>query len=548
MKTSLMAFLCLTFSTLSPLITLGQNGNQLFDSLTTNAYPKDGPGAVIYLSKGNQLIYTKAFGKANIELDVDMKSDYVFRLGSVTKQFTACTILKLEEQGRLSLSDDIRKYLPDFPEKQKKISIEALLTHTSGVINYTGLPAFTEELKRKDLTPKQLIDLFKDEPLEFEPGSDYKYSNSGYVLLGYIIEKITGKPYGAYINELIFKPLGMTNSYDDNPAMLINGRVSGYVKRNGRYQNADYLSMTLPYAAGSLASTAGDLQKWYTALYDGKFLKPEILNKAFTSYQLNNGRMTGYGFGWEIGNVQGTPSVKHVGVVNGFFTYVAYLPEKNLSISILRNCDSPADPDILASKMLAAALGKPYDYTAINITTSELEVYQGIYKLTNGGENSIRVQDGNLMYYHLGGPKTRLIPYKKDHFVLENSLTSLNFEKDHSGKVVSFGITNTGLPNTGIRQNTRLLAQKKISVPVKLMQSYTGKYQFNPGPIFEVILENNTLYGQVGNDRKVLVPFARHKFFARDLDASIIFNMDVKGNIISLTKIQNNEMIAKKMQ
>ncbi|MCX2452042.1 serine hydrolase [Pedobacter sp. PLR] len=547
MKTSLMAALCLIFSTLAPLVTQGQNGDQLFDSLAANIYLKDGPGAVIYLSKGPQLIYNKAFGKANIELDVDMKSDHVFRLGSITKQFTACAILKLAEQGKLSLSDDIRKYIPDFPKKQKMISIKALLTHTSGVINYSGLPSFTEELKRKDLAPKQLVDLFKDEPLEFEPGSDYKYSNSGYILLGYIVEKITGKPYGEYIDETIFKPLGMTNSYYDSPGMLITGRVSGYVQRKGRYQNADYLSMTLPYAAGSLASSAGDLQKWYSALYDGKFLKPEILNKAHTSYQLSNGRLTGYGYGWETGNVQGTPSVKHVGVVNGFFTYVAYLPKKNLFIAILRNCDNPADPDILASKMLAAALGKPYDYKAITMTTSELEAYQGIYKLANGGEYYVRMLEGNLMYYYLGGPRIRLIPYKKDHFVLENSLTSLNFEKDQNGKIVGVAITGTGLPNTGTRKNTRLQARKKISVPVKLMQSYPGKYQFNPGPVFEVVLENNTLYGKVGNDRKELVPFAKHKFFARDLDASIIFNLDAKGNVISLTKIQNSEMSAKKM-
>ncbi|WP_316838879.1 serine hydrolase domain-containing protein [Pedobacter gandavensis] len=410
MKTSLMAMLCLIFSMLAPLITMGQNENELFDALIGNAYPKDGPGAVIYLSKGGELIYKKAFGKANIELDVDMKSDHVFRLGSVTKQFTACAILTLEEQGELSLSDDIRKYIPDFPQKQKMISIEALLTHTSGIVNYSGLPSFTAVLKRKDLTPKQLVDLFKDEPLEFEPGSNYKYSNSGYILLGYIIEKITGKPYGTYIEETIFKPLGMTNSYYDNQTKLISGRVSGYVHRNGHYQNAEYLSMTLPYAAGSLLSTAEDLQKWYAALYDGKFLKAERLLKAHTSYQLNKERLTGYGYGWEIGNVQGIPSVKHVGVVNGFFCYVAYLPEKKMFISILRNCDSPDNPDILASKMLALALGKPYDYKAFTMTRSELEAYQGIYKSANGPDHYIRLQDGNLMYYYLGGPRTRLIP------------------------------------------------------------------------------------------------------------------------------------------
>ncbi|MBC8985239.1 beta-lactamase family protein [Pedobacter sp. N36a] len=162
--------------------------------------------------------------------------------------------------------------------------------------------------------------------------------------------------------------------------------ISRYEQKNGRYQNAAYLSMTLSYAAGSLASTAEDLQKWYTALYDGKFLKPELLHKAYTSYRLSNGTLTGYGYGWETGNVQGIPSVKYIGVINGFYTYAAYLPEKNLSISILRNCDHPADPDILASKMLAIALGKPYDYKTMMMAISKLEAYQGVYKLANPGE------------------------------------------------------------------------------------------------------------------------------------------------------------------
>lgn len=547
MKTSLRALLCLAFSFLIPVITLGQHTVSLFDSLAAGQFPKDGPGAVVLLSRADQVLYKKAFGKADIELDVDMQPGNVFRLGSITKQFTACAILRLEEEGRLSTADDIRKYIPDFPNKNKVITIEALLTHTAGVKNYTGLASFTEEMKRRDLTPTQLIALFKDEPLDFEPGSDYRYSNSGYILLGYIIEKVTGMPYGAYIEDTIFKAAGMKNSYYDSPTKLIMGRVPGYTQKNGRYQNADYLSMTLPYAAGSLVSTAADLQKWYSALHDGKILSAASLKKAHTSYNLSNGRLTGYGYGWETGNVQGSSSVKHVGVVNGFFTYAAYLPKENLSVVILRNCDSPAEPDILASKLLAAALGKPYQYKPIELRTSELEVYQGVYTLETGGEYSVRVQDGNLMYYYLGGPKTRLIPYGKDHFVLENSLTSFSFEKDPTGKVNGFSINGTGLPGKALRKNVKLVAQKRISVSPEWMQSFVGKYQFNPGPVFEIVLENGTLYGQVGKDRKELVPFAKYKFFARDLDATIIFNTDNKGKIISLTKIQNSEMIAKKL-
>ncbi len=549
MKTSLRALLCLSFFILAPAITNAQVNTNIIDSLvaieglTNNAH-----GTVIYLSSGDKVLYQKAFGKANVELDVDMKVDHVFRIGSISKQFTACAILKLMEQGKLSLGDDIRKYIPDFPQKNEIITIEALLTHTAGIINYTGLSGFTEEMKRKDLSPKQLIDLFKDEPLAFKPGTAYKYSNSGYVLLGYMIERLTGKTYGEYIDEVIFKPLEMKNSYYDSPTKLIAGRVPGYVLRNGQYRNADFLSMTLPYAAGSLVSNPADIQKWYNALHNGQFLKPETLIKAFSSFKLSNGTSTGYGYGWEVGNVQGSASVKHVGVVNGFFTYAAYLPQENLSISIFRNCESAAELDIIASKILAFALGKPYHFRKITLTALEMEDYQGVYKLENGGEYTIRLEDGNLMYYYQGGIKTPLNAYEKGHFTLGNTLTSFHFTKDSFGKINGFTIDGTGVAYKASRKNIKVEAQKKMSIPTKLLQRYTGRYQFSPGPVFEVVLEGDKLFGQVGNDKKELIPFAAHQFFARYLDASIIFNMDAKGNVMSLTKIQNSEMIAKRLQ
>jgi CubicO group peptidase (beta-lactamase class C family) len=545
MKTSLLASLCLIFSLFIPVIAIGQVNSRQFDSLTNGQFAKDGPGAVVQISKGDQVLYQKAFGKANIELDVAMTPEQVFRLGSVTKQFTAVLILKLQEQGKLSLQDDIRKYIPDFLEKRNVITIEALLTHTSGVINYTGLPSFTEELKRRDLSPKQLVDLFKSEPLEYVPGTDYKYSNSGYILLGYIIEQVTGKTYAEFVQETIFKPLGMDHSYYDSPTTIITGRAAGYVQRNGVYRNADYLSMTLPYAAGSLMSTAGDLQKWYSGLHDGKLLNLETLKKAHTSFQLNSGRLTGYGYGWETGNVHGSPSVKHVGVVNGFFTYVAYLPQENLSISILRNCDSPYDPDILASKLLALALGKPYDYRPLSLKPAEMESYQGVYAVKNAGKYSVRLQDGALMYYYLGGNKTRLVPIGKNQFLLENSPNTITFTWGDQGEITGFVSAGTGMAGGAVLEK-QLTAQPKINVALKQLQAYAGKYQFNPGPLFEVVLDRGILYGQVGNDRKELVPFCKHQFYARDLDAVIVFTVDANGKVVSLTKTQNSDMVARR--
>lgn len=547
MKISFMALLCFRFSILLPRIGVAQKNVSLFDSIVKNELPNNAPGTVIYLTKGDEILYKNTFGKANIELDVDMQLDAVFRIGSITKQFTACAILKLVEQGKVSLQDDIRKYIPDFPTKSNMITIEALLTHTAGIKNYTGLSTFTEELKRKDLSPTALINLFKDEALEYEPGTNYKYSNSGYVLLGNIIEKVTGQSYATYIEEHIFKPLGMRHSYFDDPVKIIKGRVSGYSQKNGNYQNTNFLSMTLPYAAGSLASTPEDIQIWYNALSNGLFLKPETLKNAFTSFRLTNGRLTGYGYGWEIGNVKGTPSVKHTGVINGFYTYVAYLPEEQIAISIFRNSDNPTDLDILGSKLLAISLGKPYTTHEVMLTTTQLASYQGLYKLDNDDEYIIRLEDGNLMYYTLGGTKTRLIPIAKDQFILGNSLITLNFNEKERSKEAHFVMTGTGISVNGYLKNNEITLYNSIKIPLKLLQQYVGSYQFNPGPVFKVILENNKLYGQVGDDKKELVAFARHKFFARNLDASIIFLVDSKNMVTGLNKIQNSEMKAQKL-
>lgn len=537
-----MAFLCLVCSLFNPVTGICQD-ERTFDSLLTASLKTGGPGAVVLIAKDTEVLYRKAFGKANLELDVDMQPDHVFRLGSVTKQFTACAILRLAEEGRLSLQDDIRRFIPDFPHPDKKITIESLLTHTSGVKNYTGLPRFSE-VKRRDLSPKELVDIFRNEPLDFEPGDRFSYSNSGYVLLGYIIEQVTGKSYAAYINETFFQPLGMSSAYYDNASTLIPHRASGYKPVNGGYANADFLSMTLPYAAGSLASGVDDLFKWYRALSGGQVISKANLEKAQTSYRLKNGRLTGYGYGWAIGNVQGSPVIKHVGIINGFVTAVVYQPAEKLFVTILANYENAPDADMLTSRILAILMHKPYNYREMPMPPIELKSFQGVYTLDDGARKIICYQDGRLIYYSAGGLKERLIPFEKNSFYIENSLNSLTFEANRKG----FVLNSTGFPVKGASTGEKVTGLESVDVPEKLLLRYAGKYQFNPGPVFEVKLENGKLYGQVGNDKKELVPYEKNKFFARDLDAAIIFNMDKQNNVTGLTKLQNGEMQASRIK
>jgi CubicO group peptidase (beta-lactamase class C family) len=319
------------------------------DQLLSEQFKASETGGTALIAKKGQIIYKKAFGMANLELNIPMQADNVFRIGSISKQFTAVAILQLMEQGKLGLQDDITKFISDYPTHGHKITIEHLLTHTSGIQSYTGMKDF-ENISRLDKKPEELIAFFKNQPMEFAPGTKWNYNNSGYFLLGYIIEKVSGKTYPEYVEETFFKTLGMTNSYYGSDSKIIKNRASAYSKNESGFVNAEPLSMTLPYAAGSLQSTVEDLYKWNQALHSFKLVKKESLDKAFTSYILADGKKTNYGYGWSMGNIQGSPTIEHGGGIPGFLTMGIYLPKEDVFVTIFSNCDCKS-PDELAVKL-----------------------------------------------------------------------------------------------------------------------------------------------------------------------------------------------------
>lgn len=269
------------------------------DQVFGRAYPAGEPGAAVIVVQEGKTILRKGYGMANLELQISIAPEMAFRIGSMTKQFTAAAVLKLVEQGKLSLLDDLTKYLPDFPTHGKKITIEELLTHTSGIKSYTGMDAWPSRM-REDWTPQAMIGFFKDQPLEFEPGTKWRYNNSGYVLLGAIIEKVSGKTYADFLEETIFRPLEMENTHYGSDSPIIRGRVAGYTRGPKGWQNAPYVSMTQPYAAGGLVSTVDDLARWNAALETDKLLSVESRRRMGAPFQLPDGTSTRYGYGYGI--------------------------------------------------------------------------------------------------------------------------------------------------------------------------------------------------------------------------------------------------------
>jgi len=384
-----------------PVVAAGQQTGQVFDSLMQELFAEEGPGGVAMVARDGQVLYRKAFGKANLELDVDMAPEHIFRIGSNTKQFTAAAILKLRDEGKLNLEDDITTYIEDFPTHGHTITIKHLLTHTSGIKSYTGMPEFTREVQKKDLTPLELIDFFKNQPMDFKPGDKYMYNNSAYSMLGYVVEVVSGKTYEHYISENFFVPLGMADSYYGSPTRIIKNRAAGYSKRDTLYINAPYLSMTQPYAAGALLSTVDDMYRWYTAVMEDRVISRASRLEAQSTFHLNDGRKTGYGYGWAIGNIQGSPMISHSGGINGYLTHTLYLPEENLFAAVFSNCDRIA-PGETGIKMAAIAIGKPYRWEKIPMPDEKLQSYVGVYTSEHDGDRTITFSEGKLYSMRTG--------------------------------------------------------------------------------------------------------------------------------------------------
>ena len=320
----------------SQAISYAQNLASNIDSLLLEKYPTNAPGASFLVSKNGSIIYEKAFGLANLELNVPMEVDNVFEIGSMTKQFTAISILMLVEKGDLNLDDEITKFIPDYPTNGYKITIHHLLTHTSGIKSYTSLKKLNS-ISKQDLTPLELIDFFKNEPIDFVPGEKFKYNNSGYVILGYIIEKITGQRYAEFVEEQIFEKLKMTASQYASNSKIIQNRASGYQDNEG-YINTREISFTLTYSTGSLMSTVSDMFKWQEAVKNNLLISEKTTKKAFTNYTLNNGELIDYGYGWKIKTIDNMRSFEHGGAIWGFKSMGVYLPDLDIYVVGLTNC------------------------------------------------------------------------------------------------------------------------------------------------------------------------------------------------------------------
>ena len=383
----------------------------------------------VLIAKDGKPVFVQGFGDANYELDVPNTRDTKFRIGSITKQFTATAILQLAEAGKLAIDDPVSKYYRDAPAAWDKITIRHLLTHTSGIPSYTDIPKFFEADSRVARTPEEIIRLTRDKPLQFEPGSKYAYDNSGYILLGYIIEKVSGEIYAEYVQKHIFDALGMKNSGYDSSDKIIPNRAEGYQFDKGQLVNAPFLDMSLPYAAGSLYSTADDLLIWDQALYAGKPLKPASIQQMFADYGNK------YGFGWVIDEKFGHKHIWHNGGINGFHTVFSRYPDDKLTIVVLSNfVGAPVErmEGELGGLYLAAAAAPPAE---LNLAPDMLQRYVGAYELTPTFIVKV-TREGNRLYAQASGQQRfEIFASAEKEFFYKVVDAKISFSADEKGSV-----------------------------------------------------------------------------------------------------------------
>ncbi len=392
------------------------------------------PGVSLAVVKDGQLVLAKGYGFANVEHQVAVRPETIFQSGSVGKQFTATAVMMLVEDGKINLDEKIGKYLGNVPDAWKNITVRNLLTHTSGMASYPKDFDF-----RRDYTEDELLKIAKTIPVAFAPGERWQYSNMGYATLGILISKVTGKFYGDFLQERIFKPLDMKTARIINEADIIPNRAAGYRLVKGELKNQEWVSPSMNTTAdGSLYLTALDMAKWDAALYGEKLLKKTSFDEMWTPVKLNDGRTARYGFGWTLGEVNKHRIIEHGGSWQGFKSFIARYPNDRLTVIVFANL-AQAYEAMLAHGVAAIynpALALPERKT-IAVASAILDNYVGQYQLAPNFILTVTNENGKLMTQATGQSKFEIFAESETKFFVKQFNAQITFVKDAQGRITN---------------------------------------------------------------------------------------------------------------
>lgn len=509
------------------------------------------------VAENGKVIYKGAFGQANMEWNIPNTPDTKFRLGSITKQFTATAVLQLVEQGKIKLDAKLSDYLPEYrKDTGAKVTIHHLLTHTSGIPSYTGQPGFFENVSRNPYKVDDFVKKYASGDLEFDPGSKYAYNNSGYFLLGAIIERVTGKPYEQVLKENIFDPLGMKNTGYDHHNTILPKRASGYSKTPDGYTNASYLDMSIPYAAGSLYSTVEDLYLWDQALYTDKLLSAQSMALMYKPFLQN------YAYGWVVRNAsfkqndQPVQVITHGGGINGFNTTIVRFPKEKNLIVMLDNTGG-GYLDRLSDSIAKILYNQPYEPPKISIVSvlNQTIVEKGI----EAGIAQYRdLKAKQAATYDFAEPELNRLGYQllrsgKEREAIE--IFKLNVEayprafNTYDSLAEAYMTTNErelaiqnfkkslelDPNNTNAADNLKRLEKPPVVVDAKVFDTYVGEYEVGPGFVMRVFREGDKFMTQAtGQEKFEIFPESDTTFYPRAFVAKLTFVKDADGKVNSI--------------
>jgi CubicO group peptidase (beta-lactamase class C family) len=515
---------------------------ELVESLFTNRITRDSAGAAVLVAQDGKILFEKGYGLADVEQHVPVTAVTKFRIGSITKQFTAAAILKLQEQGKLSVQDKLAKYIPDFP-RGDEVTLHHLLTHTSGIHSYTDKPGFFDTVT-KPVTPAELINSFKHDPYDFDPGKKWRYDNSGYFLLGYIVEKVSGQTYGDFLARTFFEPLGMTNTGVYRSDLRLDHEALGYKFEQGRFSKALNWDMSWAGGAGALYSTVEDLYRWNEAVFStGKLLKEPSLQAAFTAVKTTENKEDdsndGYGYGWGLSRFRGVQEISHGGGLQGFTSYLLRLPRENFTVAVLVNA-APAAPGLnpaeLAHEITELYLGeklppRPIVKVDKTVSASSLDSLVGHYDYAVGILDVTR--EGNHLYAQFTGQQRNEIFAKSaTEFFWKVVDAQVTFVKDASGKSIKAIHHQNGQTINA----PRIEDTKEAKIDPALFASLIGRYDYSAGKaILTVTREGDHLFAQLtGQPKFEIFPKSPTEFFWKVVNAQVTFVKDDAGKVIKV--------------
>ncbi|OGC06342.1 hypothetical protein A2V82_16255 [candidate division KSB1 bacterium RBG_16_48_16] len=530
---------------------------KLVEGLFQRAMQPGYPGAAVLVSQNGKILFENGYGLANRAKDIAIVPATTFRIGSITKQFIAAAILRLAEKGLLSTSDKLSKFYPDFP-RGDEVTIYHLLTHTSGIHSFTSVPDFIEKVTGA-ITQQEMIDNIKGYGYDFDPGKSFLYNNSGYYLLGCIIEKVTGMSYGAYLNQTFFEPPGMAHTGVYSKDVAFEREAIGYSYENNDVATALDWNMDFAGGAGSLYSNVRDLYRWNEAVFNGQVLSPESREAAFTPARLSSGEVADaqggghYGFGWALGGLRGRQEISHGGGLNGFATFLTRFPQDSLTVVVLSN-SAPTLPNLnpgeIAHEIAEIYLYDHMEPQQVYATTAlqnkdVLDDYVGQYDYQTAMMTITR--KGDRLFAQLAGQaELEIFPKGNDEFYWKIVEASVKFLRDENGKVNRAAHTQNGRTF----EAPRIEQKEVVAVDAAVLQEYVGDYELAPGVAAGITLEGEQLYIQVtGQPRFEIYASSPTEFFLKVVNAKITFLKDEADQVTALQLDQGPvHTVAKKVK